>query len=221
MSIGKALGRVGIILAIAAMAAIGQTKSVESVKIGNLTWTKQNINIKTPNSWCYDNDESNCAKYGRLYTRDAAEKACASMGGKWRLPTEEDWDNLMKAIGEVRDTGHYNYANAGRKLKSKSGWNRCRVDDGGVERCVENGNGTDDYGFSAMPGGDYNHYVGSDSHHSRFNNVGNYGYWWNATDYGGGKVCYRYMGYDFDHLDGCHLGHGTVCAFSVRCVAQN
>ncbi|MDR0330952.1 MAG: hypothetical protein LBH93_04500, partial [Chitinispirillales bacterium] len=100
MSIGRALGRVGIVLSVAVTVAIGQTPA--SVKIGNQTWTKQNLNVETQDSWCYEDKESNCAKYGRLYTYEAAKTACASMGGKWRLPTRDDWDNLLRAVGGVR-----------------------------------------------------------------------------------------------------------------------
>jgi len=50
---------------------------------------------------------------------------------------------------------------SGKKLKSTTGWDR-------------NGNGTDEYGFSALPGGADNN--GSYS-------AGNTGFWWSATDY--------------------------------------
>jgi hypothetical protein len=43
VSIGKVLGRVGIVLAAAVTVAIGKTPA--SVKIGNQTWTKQNLGV--------------------------------------------------------------------------------------------------------------------------------------------------------------------------------
>ena len=103
-------------------------KTYRAVKIGNLTWMAKNLNHQTDNSWCYDDDNSNCAKYGRLYTWDAARSACPS---GWRLPAREDWDALVQTAGGV---------NVGRQLKANDGWN------GG-------GNGTDAHGFSALPGG--------------------------------------------------------------------
>jgi hypothetical protein len=40
-------------------------------------WLAENLEYKTANSACYDDTESNCAGgYGRLYTRDDAQKAC-------------------------------------------------------------------------------------------------------------------------------------------------
>jgi hypothetical protein len=58
VSIKKALSRIGIALSVVATVAIGQTNPSGSVKIGNLTWTKQNVNIKTPDSWCYEGKDS-------------------------------------------------------------------------------------------------------------------------------------------------------------------
>jgi uncharacterized protein (TIGR02145 family) len=95
----------------------------------------ENLNIKTDGSWCYDNDESNCDKYGRLYNWNAAKTACPA---GWHLPSREEWGNLAKAAG---GTGEYGTGGkAGKKLKAKSGWDN-------------KGNGTDDYGFSVLLGG--------------------------------------------------------------------
>jgi uncharacterized protein (TIGR02145 family) len=191
VSIGKVLGRVGIVLSVAVTVAIGQTPAI--VKIGNQTWTKQNLNVKTQDSWCYEDDESNCAKYGRLYTWEAAKTACASMGGKWRLPTKQDWDKLVGYAGG-KDV-------AGKKLKSKTGW----YDDDG-----ESGNGTDEFGFSALPGGGRAYSDGS------FDYAGNSGYWWGATENDAGGAYGRLMYYYGDRV---HEYYGVKSdGFSVRCV---
>jgi|GEM_PF-1335703 len=100
-----------------------------TVKIGNLTWMGENLNIETADSWCYDDDPANCEKYGRLYTWNAAKSACPA---GWRLPTRGDWGSLLEVVGA-------NYV-AGAKLKSKTGWS-------------EEGNGTDEFGFAGLPGG--------------------------------------------------------------------
>jgi uncharacterized protein (TIGR02145 family) len=161
------------------------------VRIGNQTWTTKNININTANSWCYDGNSSNCAKYGRLYTWEAAKSVCANMGGGWRLPDTADWNKLVAYAGGS--------IVAGKKLKSTTGW---------ASSASYNGNGTDDVGFSALPGGSR----GSDG---SFYDAGYYGYWWSATEYVAGNAYLRsmfYLDYVLEDNDGKSDG------FSVRCV---
>jgi hypothetical protein len=35
-------------------------------------WTTDNLNVNTPSSYCYDDAEPNCRRYGRLYTWESA-----------------------------------------------------------------------------------------------------------------------------------------------------
>ena len=104
-------------------------KIYKTVVIGSLTWFAENLNYKAGNSWCYENDEYNCKKYGRLYDWNTARVVCPS---GWHLPSRAEWNDMISTIG----------GNAvGKKLKSKNGWNK-------IGRI-----GTDEYGFDAMPGG--------------------------------------------------------------------
>ena len=82
-------------------------------------------------AWCYyDNDPENGNKYGKLYNRHAvSDKRCLAPDG-WHIPTDEEWTELENLLGEE----------AGKKLKSKNGWE-------------DSGNGTDLIGFNALPGG--------------------------------------------------------------------
>ena len=193
MNINVALCRIGIILSITAAVAVGQTTGnppPQSVKIGNLTWTKQNVSVNTQGSWCYGNDESNCAKYGRLYTWEAAKAACAGLGGKWRLPTDKEWNDLVDHAGGG--------GAAGVKLKAKSGWK-------------DGGGGTDDYGFSALPGGGFPSLAG-------FKDVGVGGYFWGTQVHAPSEFAYiRYMYYNYDGVHGNARGNWN--GLSVRCVA--
>jgi uncharacterized protein (TIGR02145 family) len=101
----------------------------KTVKIGGQTWMAENLNIQTANSWCYDNDNSNCAIYGRLYTWNAAMSACPR---GWHLPTRQEWDVLVIAAGGTAGWSDYGAEN----LKSQS-WD----------------SGKNTLGFSALPGG--------------------------------------------------------------------
>jgi len=165
------------------------------VSLGGLKWMKKNLNVPADNSWCYDDNSANCDKYGRLYTWEAAKSACQSVG--MRLPTDEDW------VALVTEAGGENVA--GKKLRSKSGWkNR---EDG------SSGNGTDNYGFSALPGG----YRDSDG---IFDQAGDFGRWW--TDMGfsdgiaAGGAIHRYMYYFGDYVDNYFTSKSY--GYSVRCV---
>src|SRR5262249_19910723 len=47
--------------------------------------------------------ESNCRRYGRLYTWESAQRACPSLGDGWRLPTDNEWRQLTRRYGGVSD----------------------------------------------------------------------------------------------------------------------
>lgn len=66
-------------------------------------WTAANLNVNTSPSYCYDDAESNCRRYGRLYTWEAAQRACQSLGDGWRLPTNDEWRQLAKQHGGLRE----------------------------------------------------------------------------------------------------------------------
>jgi uncharacterized protein (TIGR02145 family) len=157
-----------------------------TVKIGNQVWMAENLNYKTANSWCYNNDEANGKKYGRLYTWDAAKAACPS---GWHLPTRQEWDELVATAGGP--------SVAGKKLKATSGWNH-------------NGNETDDFGFSALPGGLRHTYRGD------FDVAGKGGYWWTATEFNAGSAYGRIMYYNSDKVGEFYYDESD--GWSVRCV---
>src|SRR5947199_8040525 len=43
-------------------------------------WTTQNLNVNTVPSYCYDDAELNCRRYGRLYTWESARRGCQLLG---------------------------------------------------------------------------------------------------------------------------------------------
>jgi len=146
---------------------------------------EENLNFATDNSWCYGNNDSNCQKYGRLYTWDTAMKACPA---GWRLPTDSDWEELFQAAGGEDK--------AGKKLKSNTGWN-----------------GTDEFGFSALPGGGARN-TSTLRSDVRFNNVGSSGSWW-TTRASERHVYYWYISSD-DRVG--WVGESRDARSSVRCI---
>jgi len=171
-------------------------KTYKTVKIGGKTWMAQNLDYQTGNSWCYGGDDSNCEKYGRLYDWNTAKTVCPK---DWHLPSRNEWTELVAMVGSET---------SGRKLKSTNGWN-------------ENGNGTDDYGFSALPGGlqgAVSAFGGAAVRGSGgvFDRAGRYGYWWTATESGSVYAYNRDMNYDRDPADEGNSNKNW--GFSVRCV---
>jgi len=64
-------------------------------------WTTANLNVNTSSSYCFEDAESNCRRYGRLYTWEAAQRGCQSLGDGWRLPTDDEWREMAKHYGGV------------------------------------------------------------------------------------------------------------------------
>lgn len=64
-------------------------------------WTTRNLHVNVAPSWCYEDAELNCRRYGRLYTWESARHACPSLGSGWRLPTDDEWRQLAKKHGGV------------------------------------------------------------------------------------------------------------------------
>jgi len=170
-------------------------QTYKTVEIGTQTWMAENLNYKTPNgtSRCYptsgnentsDEDNDNCVKYGRLYNWGTARTVCPS---GWHLPSDEEWTTLTNSVGGS--------STAGTKLKAINGWN-------------DGGNGTDDYGFSALPGGF--------GYSGGFYNVGASGYWWSSTEYNASNAYGRIMSYSGANV--ISSGSDKSNLYSVRCV---
>lgn len=132
-----------------------QGNKYKTVKIGNQLWMAENLNYRTQDSYCYQDDEANCSKYGRLYTWNAAKKACPS---GWHLPSVDEFEALFVVVGG-KDF-------AGKKLKSTRGWK-----DGYYAH-----NGDDAFGFSALPAGE-RVYTGN------YSEEGSRAYFWSSTEY--------------------------------------
>jgi uncharacterized protein (TIGR02145 family) len=118
---------------------------------------------------------SNCDTYGRLYTQTVASTACP-LG--WHLPSQTELTTLTNG-------------KTGNSLKATSGW-------------ATGGNGTDNYGFAALPGGNY---------YSTFQSVGGNGNWWSSNNG-------LYL--DIDYNGNIFINTGSTEYFrSVRCLQNN
>ena len=104
-------------------------QTYRTVKIAGLEWLGDNLNYKTAGSFCYKDEDDQCMVFGRLYTWDAAKKACPA---GFRLPTHADFESLWTAAGAD--------FNAGYLIKADYGWSG-------------DTNGNDTLKFSAMPAG--------------------------------------------------------------------
>ena len=117
-------------------------KKYKTVNLWKQTWMAENMNytdaaeltVLRGRTWCYENDLEKCNTYGALYGCAAAHEVCPD---GWHLPTIADWDSLFTFIqnmGLVR----------GNVLRSTTGW----ADLDGVNK-----NGTDNLGYTILPGG--------------------------------------------------------------------
>lgn len=141
-------------------------------------------------------------EYGRLYNWYAVDDARDLCPSGWHVPTDGEWMVLEMELGmsesEANSTG-WRGTDEGTQLKSTYGWS----EQFGL------GNGTDDFGFSALPGG------------YRFNNngyfyyAGYYGYWWSSSP-SGGNAWSRYLSYYFPGIN--RNANYPRYGFSVRCL---
>jgi uncharacterized protein (TIGR02145 family)/uncharacterized repeat protein (TIGR02543 family) len=170
--------------------------------IGSQTWFARNLNYAVEGSRCYGEGgevfidsigpnnghfaytvrltdgevQANCEKYGRLYDWDAAMSACPT---GWHLPSDDEWATLVDYVGGG--------SVAGWELRSSSDW----------EHHGDIVVGADDYGFSALPGGQgvirnselgYRYGDGWASH------------WWSGTEYPGNGARTWYTSYQEESI---------------------
>jgi len=177
-----------------------QGETYKTVEIGTQVWMSKNLNYNASDSKCYNNSESNCAIYGRLYTWITAMAGSASSDKNpsgirgicplgWHIPSDGEWETLTSFVGSP----------SGTKLKANSNlWST--------------NTGTDTFGFAALPGG------GGGIGGGFGFDVGDFGCWWTTGNGGGGlNGSYKGTNIEADYF-GSYAGsrNGTLC--SVRCL---
>ena len=110
----------------------------------------------SPDIFACDETQS-LAEYGRLYNWYSVDDARGLCPSGWHVPTDGEWTDLEDYITEQGLIG-----TEGTTLKSTYGW-------------FNGGNGTDNFGFSALPGGYRGPYDGF------FGSAGDSGYWWSSS----------------------------------------
>ncbi len=142
------------------------------VTIGEQIWMAENLNYAATESHCYRDSLSYCETYGRMYnwvtamqlenkysTEEWAGDRSKYQGvcpNGWFFPNNLDWHELFDFIDSDQN---------GTMLKAKSDvWPGTP--------------GTDDYGFSALPGGGSENYAYATSE-------GSATAWWNSRETGG------------------------------------
>ena len=179
-------------------------KTYRTVEIEGTTWMAENLNYSGNNvgvAVCYNNSDSLCALFGRLYSRDAAmdDSRCEYQSGcdlgdgpiqgicpdGWHIPTLEEMDNLVNFVG----------TDVSRYKSMGSTW--------------DYGEGVDTYGLSFLGAGNWDDKDGFDGLH-RFEVV--WAYWPNEYQHyllliGGSPAPVRTMVYgEFEKYN------------SVRCI---
>ncbi|HAL83863.1 MAG TPA: hypothetical protein DCO83_17795 [Mucilaginibacter sp.] len=113
-----------------------------TVVIGNQTWTS--VNYNGAGGVNYNNQATNNPADGKLYT--LAEVNAIPLTGNWRLPTEDDYNNLLSSIGVPEPAKGSNSSTEASgapvyALMSKTSWTK--------------GGGTNTSGFNATGVGYY------------------------------------------------------------------
>lgn len=179
-------------------------KVYQTVQIGNQCWIQENLNFETGSSWCYDNDTANCEIYGRLYTwysmmNGASSSSSIPSGVQgicptgWHIPSDAELTILTDFLGGIWV--------AGGKMKES----------GFLHWYSPNTGGTNESGFTALPGGYRNVYTG-------FNGLGSSTNFWSTTEDSDSTnyVWGRFLRYDLTVASYGYFEKNT--GWSVRCI---
>ena len=199
-----------------------------TIQIFSQCWLKENLNVGTMidvaqsmtdnnviEKYCYNNKQDSCVKYGGLYQWDESmqytleQRVQGICPAGWHLPTNEEWKILEGAIDSlygigdtIWDVNYFRGYNVATNIKTTTGWNY-------------NGNGTDLFGFSGLPGGCR---FESSPNYYGYTSIGADSYWWSSTGNYSGAWCRWIVGYNPSAYS---YRYAKEYAFSVRCILDN
>ena len=189
-----------------------QNKDIPTIHIGDQVWMVKNLNVDVPGSFCYEDKEENCEKYGRLYTWTAAMKLAEKFATTpahdsiskrkpmglcphgWHIPTALDFYRLNTYLKDIDDA-----VGVGINLRAREGWQESDV----------SLSGEDGFGFSAIASG-MRDSAGAYQNLEKFTGI------WSGSEADSLKAVVWTLSYDNDEfvMDSSFKGQ----AFSVRCL---
>lgn len=180
----------------------------KTVVIGNQEWMAENLKVTTYrngdpifNYWADETNDTNISEI--LYFWNAVNDSRNIAPAGWHVPSDAEWKKLEMYIGMNQfeaDKEYWRGTDLSNKLKSTTGWDR-------------NQNGTDDYGFTALPVGFIEDFENK--------NIGCSAYFWSAKEeYDGSYVAWS------REFTGSHSGirryrYSKALGFSVRLVKDD
>jgi uncharacterized protein (TIGR02145 family) len=174
--------------------------------------TQNQTNNSIKEKYCYNNEPDSCTKYGGLYQWDEMMQYTTQQGVQgicppgWHLPTDEEWKVLEGVVDSQYGIGDNIWNSDGprgydasKNLKATSGW-------------YANGNGTNLFGFSGLPGGGRLNY-------GIIISVGYLGTWWSSSESNNLDAWYRCLSYIYPEVERNNFYWDF--GLSVRCLRDN
>jgi uncharacterized protein (TIGR02145 family)/uncharacterized repeat protein (TIGR02543 family) len=204
----------------------------ETVQIGNQCWMAENLKYlpavvgpgtgsnTAPHYYVYGYNGTNLSaakatvnyqNYGALYNWPASLTACPT---GWHLPSDAEWTlltNYLIAQGFPNSNvtnGESNALKSCRQVSSPLGGN-CNTGEHPRWNSHSTHHGFDEFGFSALPGGNRWTNVG-------FATIGSNGYWWNSTEWSLTDAWFRRMNYGFGNSE--RTSRAKSDGLSIRCL---